>query len=288
MIEPCLPSPVKEAPSGEEWVHELKLDGYRMVAYLERGKVTIRSRRGNDWTRRFPGIARALSRIPGNVILDGEVVSLDARGRSSFELLQQETQEPVFFAFDCLWDGRHDLRGLPMLERKERASERLRGRFGRVRYLSHITGNGPVVEAQARRLGVEGVVSKKGESHYVPGRSDTWVKTKFWHEQDVIVGGWLPSENSREAVGALVCGEMVDEELHYLCTVRSGFSDRQKASLFRQMRERKTPAFVVPPSGYRWKGIRWCRPQLVASVRYLHRTGTGRLRMTTFRGLRED
>jgi bifunctional non-homologous end joining protein LigD len=121
------------------------------------------------------------------------------------------------------------------------------------------------------------------------GRTTSWVKTKFWNEQDLVVGGRLPSENSRDAIGALLCADWVRRgQLQYRCCVRSGYSERQKATLYRQLRERKTPAFQVPPSGWRYRGARWCRPQLVASVRYLDRSARGRLRMTTFRGVRDD
>ena len=169
-----------------------------------------------------------------------------------------------------------------------RFSEGLRNRHGRIRYQDHIVGNGAEVEARAPDLDVEGIVSKRVDAPYQEGRSQTWVKTKFWKDCELVVGGYIPSENSREAIGALLCGEMVGGELHYRCCVRSGYTEREKGRLFRMLKPRKTPAFAVPPSGWKYRDARWVRPSLVASVRYLDRTANGRLRMSTYRGLRED
>lgn len=298
-VEPQLATLVDTAPEGEEWLHELKLDGYRIVARVDRGTVTLKSRRGNDWTSRLPTIASAVARLPlASAILDGEVVVLGNEGVSDFQLLQNSMEAGkdgacVYFLFDAPFLDGHDLRELPLLKRKELLSERLAGlepAGGPVRLSDHVVGNGGVFFDGACQIGLEGIVSKRVDGPYVSGRTRSWLKVKCSERQEFVIGGFTDPRKTRGHFGALLLGVRDRDKLLYAGKVGTGFTSESLREIKKRLTklERKTPPFDDPPRGAEAKGVHWLAPKLVAEVEFAERTHDGKVRHASFRGLRDD
>lgn len=292
---------VEEPPDGDEWLHEIKYDGYRIAARVDGGDVRLFSRNGLDWTARFKEVAAALEDLPtSGTWLDGEVVVFDERGVSDFGRLQRSVKEkqrhPLsYVVFDLLFQDGEDLRPLPLTERKRRLHWLL-GRGGSglrdvVRYGDHILGRGGAVQEEACLQGLEGVVSKRAGDAYAGRRTRSWLKSKCGRRQEFVVGGFTEPNGSRSGFGALLLG-VHDEEgaLRYAGRVGSGFDDRTLARLSARLQrlERDTPPFADPPRGAQARGVHWVKPELVAEVRFSEWTGDGQLRHPVFLGLRED
>ena len=183
-VEPCHPTLRQKAPSGGDWVHEIKFDGYRTQAHLRNGEPAIYTRRGHDWTRRFQPIADALAALSAkDVILDGEAVVADSRGMPDFGLLHADLaagrqDRLLYYAFDLLYLDGFDLRGAPLVERKRLLLELLPDTSERILFAEHLEGNGPQVEERACAMGLEGVVSKQQDAPYRSGRVESWIKVK--------------------------------------------------------------------------------------------------------------
>ncbi len=276
--------------AGDGWVHELKLDGYRMQAHVRGGRVTLYTRNGHDWSDRFAGAAPGLASLP-DCVVDGELVALDASGNPDFAALQaaierRTTRDLVFFAFDLLWrDG--DRRDRPLGERKAALEAMIKPTMGGVRYLAHFDAAGEAVLKSACQLGLEGVVSKKVSAPYVSGRTDTWIKSKCRGRDEFVVGGW-----DRGAAGQLVLlvgahrpGDG-DGGLVYLGRVGSGLSGAKADALMALFRPRRAPA--SPFLGAAPVAEGWLEPTLVAEIAYEGFTGEGRVRQASFKGMRED
>jgi bifunctional non-homologous end joining protein LigD len=291
-------------PAGEGWIHELKLDGYRVLSSVgaPRGRrrgaaraARLVSRNGLDWTERFEGLAAALASLPvRSALLDGEVVALTDDGKTSFEALQRalrERAELTYFLFDLLHlDGR-DLAGEPLVERKRRLRELLeRVDDPRLRYTDHVEGPGDEIFARACRLGAEGMISKRADAPYRPGRGRDWLKVKCVQRQEVVIGGFTEPEGSRTGFGALLVGVHEDGELRYAGKVGTGFDAAALGDLRRRLArlERRAPPFVDPPRGAEARSAHWVAPRLVAEVRFLEWTAAGALRHPVYEGLRED
>jgi bifunctional non-homologous end joining protein LigD len=287
-------------PEGDDWLHEIKYDGYRIAARVDGGGVHLLSRNGLDWTARFPGVAEALAALPSSgTWLDGEAVVFDERGVSDFGALQcalkEDPKAVTYVAFDLLFEDGDDLRGLPLEERKRRL-ERLLKRGGRklhgvVRYGDHIEGRGPAVLEEACLQGLEGLVAKRTGGAYAGRRTSSWLKVKCTRRQEFVVGGFTDPGGARSGFGALLLG-VHDQagSLRFSGRVGSGFDEATLARLSARLREleRTTPAFVDPPKGAQARGAHWTSPQLVAEVSFTEWTGDGQLRHPVFRGLRED
>jgi bifunctional non-homologous end joining protein LigD len=302
--EPQLATLVDEAPGGDDWLHEIKFDGYRILARIERkreggdAEVTLISRNGKDWTERFPEIAALLGGLPSDeALLDGEVVALESDGSSSFRRLQEalsaeRTDRLVYQAFDLLHLDGHDLSRSPQVERK-RALERLLagagfGASGTVRYTDHLTGKGPAFYERVCGLGLEGIISKLGDAPYRDGRGKSWLKVKCTRHEELLVGGYTEPAGSRSGFGALLLGAYDEEgRLSYTGKVGTGFGERQLRDLHARLRELEIgdPPFDPAPPG---RGVHWVEPQLVAEVEFSEWTRDGVLRHPSFRGLRED
>lgn len=292
---------VEEPPEGDEWLHEIKYDGYRIAARVDDGKVRLFSRNGLDWTARFKEVATALEDLPTNgTWMDGEVVVFDERGVSDFGRLQRYVKEGqpgdlTYVAFDLLFQDGEDLRGLSLKERKRRLHWLLeRGSItvhAVVRYGDHIEGRGAAVHDEACEQGLEGVVSKRAGDRYAGRRTKSWLKSKCARRQEFVVGGFTEPSGSRQGFGALLLGVHDGEgALRFAGRVGSGFDDRTLARLHQRLRkaERKTPPFADPPRGAAARGVHWVQPGLVAEVRFSEWTGDGQLRHPVFQGLRED
>jgi bifunctional non-homologous end joining protein LigD len=285
---------VDAAPEGDGWIHEIKLDGYRLLARVGGGRVRLLTRNGNDWTERFPHLRDALAGLPCRAaLLDGEAVVLDANGRSSFQALQSAIGEGrpdiVYFAFDLLHLDGYDLTGAPLVARKA-ALARLVADAGPVRYSDHVEGHGPAFFAEACRLGVEGIVSKERESRYVPGRGKAWLKVKCGQRQEMVVVGFTDPRGSRADLGALLLGVHDDAgRLVYAGKVGTGFSVATLADIRARLDRLATsaPAASGVPRAIA-RTARWVRPKLVAEVAFTEWTRDGHARHPVFMGLRDD
>ncbi|HSQ64130.1 MAG TPA: DNA ligase D [Polyangiaceae bacterium] len=292
---PELATLVKEPPEGDAWLHEIKLDGYRILAHLSRGKVTLFSRNGKDWTERMPTIASALGRVDAkSAVLDGEVVVLREDGVSDFQLLQnalgRSDAELTYFVFDLLERDGRDLRGEPLEARKAELARLVpkNGASARVRFNDHVVGHGKGFFASACKVGLEGVVSKRRDAPYREGRGRDWLKVKCLGRQEFVIVGWTDPRRSRAHFGALLLATRKDgHSLVYVGKVGTGFSEASLASIAPKLRalSRDTSPLARPP---RERGVHWVEPKLVCEVDYQEMTRDGILRQPSFRGLRQD
>ncbi|MEO8180289.1 MAG: DNA ligase D, partial [Deltaproteobacteria bacterium] len=296
-VEPQLSTLSSEAPESEDWLHEIKLDGYRILARIEEGRASLLSRRGNDWSARMPSIASALGALPlQSALLDGEVVVLREDGVSDFQLLQNSLEggrdaRSVYYAFDALFLDGFDLRALPLRERKQHLAAAIeRATQPRVRLSEHVQGGGSAFFEHACKLGLEGIVSKRADAPYASGRSRSWLKVKCLSVQEFVIGGFTEPRASRQHLGALLIGVREGEALVYAGKVGTGFTQASRAELSRRLEplERNKPPFENPPRGAEARGVRWVAPRLVAQVAFVERTQDGRVRHASFQGLRDD
>src|SRR5438067_3822348 len=207
-IKPQLAKLVEKAPDGPDWLHELKLDGYRMHARLDAHRVQILTRRGKNWTGKYPAIAQAIAGLPArNAYLDGELCGVLSDGRTAFNLIQNATDTGqgslVFFLFDLLHLDGENLMALPLVDRKTRLASLLKGAPGCLRYNDHQIGHGPAFHRLACERGVEGIVSKRVDGRYEPDRR-TWLKVKCLNREEFVVVGWSDPEGSRHRIGSLL------------------------------------------------------------------------------------
>ena len=296
-IAPQLATLVSEPPEGPDWVHEIKLDGYRILARIERGRGRLLTRNRQDWTGRFPAVAEAVAALPvKEALLDGEVVALDAAGVSSFQALQQAGTRPagrslVYVVFDLLFlDGR-DLRPEPLLTRKSHLARLLRGRRGHLRYSEHFDAPGREVYERACRMALEGIVSKRKQAPYASGRGPAWLKVKCVSRQELVVGGYTDPEGARAEFGSLLLGvHDRDGRLVYAGKVGTGFTHATLEALGRRLRRLAQKQSPFAPDGPRppARGAHWVRPVLVVEVTFTEWTRDGLLRHPAFTGLRED
>ena len=292
-IAPALASLERSPPLGSAWVHELKFDGYRLQAHVQAGEAKLLTRRGLDWTTRFGGLAGAVRALPvESAIIDGEVVIEDERGLSSFSALQEALGAGrgnfVLYAFDLLYlDGR-DLRELPLIERKA-ALAGIIAAPGRVRYSEHFD-DGPALFRIACEIGAEGIISKRRDMRYVPGRSKCWLKVKCAWRQEFVVAGYVRSKASARAIGSLVLSYYEDCKLIYAGRVGTGFSDNLAHELWERLEAMRTPAspFAKRLPRADTRGVCFVRPEIVIEVQFRGWTGDRLVRHASFRGLRED
>jgi len=299
LIEPELATLVSATPEGDDFIHEAKFDGYRVLAYLEEGEVKLLTRGGEDWTTRMPSLQAAVGKLKAkSAILDGEFVALDEHGVTDFQLLQNafsgKSQAPLaYYAFDLLYLDGTDLRSLPLLERKAKLEELL-GRLPKsqstLRYSDHTQGNGALFFAEAAKLGLEGVVSKRASAPYRSGRGKDWQKSKTLARQEFVIVGFTEPAGARSHLGALLLGVRRDRQLVYSGRVGTGFTERSLKDLHERLAplEIETPSLENAPRGAEARGVHWVRPKLVAEVAYTAITHDGLLRHPTFKGLRED
>jgi bifunctional non-homologous end joining protein LigD len=295
---PQLATLVRSPPAGDEWLHEIKFDGYRIGCHVGDGRVRLISRNGKDWTDAFPEIAEAAGRLrTRDALLDGEVVVLLPDGRTSFEALQQAARSGtgraalVYFAFDLLRLDGERLASLPLEARKARL-RRLLGRRtdGRLRYTDHVDGQGDAFLREASRLGLEGIVSKRRDLPSLPGRRDSWRKTKCLRQSAFVIGGYVDSPAAHAGLGALLVGRYEGRRLLYAGRVGTGFS-RALAGELRGVLDslaRPDSPFHAPPEGAPVRRARWVAPTLVCDVAFTEWTSAGVLRHPAFRGLRRD
>jgi len=297
MIEAQLATPMKSPPTGAAWVHEIKHDGYRMLCRMADGEARMVSRNAKDWTADFPSLTRALARLPlDSAWLDGEVVVVDAHGRSSFQALQNalsatSTASFTYFAFDLLYLNGVDLRGVALDERKRLLKELLSTAPASLKYSEHFSAPGAAFLQNVSALGLEGMISKRADLPYRPGRGPAWQKIKCARRQEMVIGGFTDAEGSRDGFGALLLGVYEpDGRLSYAGKVGTGFNAQSLATLSRSLVAivQQTPSFHNPPHGAEARRAHWVDPVLVAEVSFAEWTADGTLRHPSFQGLRPD
>ncbi len=296
-----LATPTERRFSDPGWLFEPKLDGVRVLAERANGRTRLWSRNGNHVSASYPEVVTALDATLAvdDAVLDGEVVTYDDTGRSSFPRLQRRIHldnprriaatgvEVCYEVFDLVrWDG-HDTRRVPLRARKELLADVLSWRPP-LRLVAYVEGAGERLYAEACAAGWEGVIAKRADSRYTPGRSRDWLKLKCVREQEVVVGGWTEPTGARLGLGALLVG-YYDEGplLRYAGKVGTGYTDPTLRDLLSRLAplERSTAPFVDPP---RERAVHWAEPRLVAQVRFAEWTSAGRLRHPAYRGLRTD
>ncbi len=285
-------------PAGGDWLHEIKLDGYRTIARVQRGQATLFTRNGHDWTERYGDLAMVFEDLHcKRAVIDGEIVVQDAAGKSSFSALQEalasgSNERFVFYAFDLLHANDYDLTSVPLAARKEALGKLVEPHVGPTSPLQlsgHVVGSGADFYAQAQRMRLEGVVSKRLDAAYRSGRSKAWVKTKCTNTDEFVIVGYTMTK-AAGGLAALLLAEADAERLKYVGKVGTGFSEAEASRLAKRLRaiERKTPAVRVGPGAAIASSTTWVKPVLMAEVEFATRTKEGALRHAVYRGLRPD
>ena len=292
---------VDSPPEGADWLHEIKLDGYRLLGYVSSGASRLVTRNGQDWTSSFPALTAALEKLPvKDAVLDMEAVVLDRTGKSSFQALQAalstggDRSSIVAYVFDLLYIDGEDLTRKPLLERKERLQTFLRSNKSPLRYSGHVLGQGAEMFAKACETGLEGIISKQAKAPYVTGRQRSWLKIKCSRRQEFIIVGFSDARKGERALGALYLAYKKDGALRYAGKVGTGFtmqSARELVSRFSKIRV-ETPVLsrseTVGVGFGEWRAIHWLKPVLLCEVAFTEWTEDGHIRHPSFEGLRED
>ncbi len=297
-VEPSLATSVTEPPRIGNWIHEIKHDGYRIQARIDAGKAKLLTRKGLDWSKRFPTVVAVLKSIAAkSALIDGEIVAQDDGGHSSFSGLQADlkagrNERIVFYAFDLLHMNGVDLRGAPLDQRKSALSELIAKspQDFTLRFNDHLEEPGEEILVHACRLGLEGIISKQVQLPYVSGRGEHWVKSKCMLRQEFVIVGFLNANDRKNAIGSLVLGYYQDGKLRHAGRAGTGYSNEVAQSLFDQLTRLASdrPAFANTVSRPAAKDVIWVKPELVAEIEYRGRTTDGLLRQAAFAGLRED
>lgn len=294
-IYPELATLVDKPPVGEKWVHEIKFDGYRLVAFKKNDKVKLVTRNQNDWTQKFISVQEAVENLAyDNLILDGEVVVLDKKHHSNFQLLQNalsEAKEPnfVYYVFDLLYLDQYNLLTLPLLERKKILQAIIPTDHPILKFSDHVEGSGDKIYAKACELGLEGIISKNAKGIYEQKRTKDWLKIKCIKRQEFIIAGFTKPKNSREYFGSLLLATYDENhELVYHGNVGTGFTQASLKEIYQALKKQETsqmPFKIRPPAS---RDVTWVKPILVAEVEFTEWTSEGQLRHPSFQGMRSD
>ena len=302
-IEPMLLLRTDSLPSGDQWLYELKLDGYRAIAFKQNGAVQLRSRNDHSFNGRYPAVVKALGKLPEDTVIDGEIVAFDQEGRPSFNALQNYGSSPapvVYYVFDVMVLGGEDVKREPLERRRQLLVERVLPKLPEpVRYSAPLDADLPVLIQSVKVHGFEGLVAKRRASVYEPGlRSGAWRKMRVNRGQEFVIGGYTRGTTTFDA---LIFGYYDGDDLIYVARTRNGFTPAARTQLFRKFKglEIDDCPFVNLPetSSGRWgQGLtkakmaecQWLKPVLVGQFEFLEWTADNHLRHSKFVGLRED
>jgi bifunctional non-homologous end joining protein LigD len=296
-IPPQLATLVDKPPEGDNWFHELKFDGYRLICHLDNGKIRFWTRNRKDWTAKFPHLGKAVKSLPvKSAILDGEIVAVDSSGHTSFQKLQQSIKSGdasfLFQVFDLIYLEGFNLTRTPLRERKRLLAELLDSVDERspLRYSDHVEGNGEAFFAQACAYKIEGTVSKAADSPYESTRTRNWLKIKCLQRQEFVIVGYLPSDKGFPGFGALILGVYEKGKLVFAGRVGTGFKVKERVALQKKLDAlaRKTMPFAEKPRDPGLRNAVWAEPKLIGEVAFSEWTEDGSVRHPSFQGLRLD
>ncbi len=298
-VKPCLALLKEKAPTGSDWIHEIKFDGYRIQAHLDKGTVKLLTRQALDWTEKFAPIAKAVATIrAAQIILDGEIVSEDQYGVSSFSKLQQDLKEGrsenfIYDVFDLMYLDGMDLRPAPLAARKKVLASLIKRlpKGTPIRYSESLAGSGAALLKRACQLHLEGIVSKRSDAPYRGGRGGDWIKTKCSDRQELVIAGYKPSTVDPHAIGALILGYYQKGRLQYAGRAGTGYTHKVAKELWKKLQPLRIdfpPFGTTPKEETKARNAKWVQPLLVAEVDFHGWTHGGRVRQASFQGLRED
>jgi bifunctional non-homologous end joining protein LigD len=288
-MEPMLAESSENAFNDPEWLYELKWDGYRAIAEIEKRKVKLVSRNAQDFTHKYQSIVKELEKIPLSAVLDGEIVAVDKEGKPKFQLLQSldEKTQLIYYVFDLLYLDGYDIRSLPLTERKT-LLKKLLHQSAHIKYSEHIDTHGTELYAVAKKRGIEGIVAKKKYSRYVSKRSSEWRKIKHINMQEAIICGYTEPNGLRKEFGALILGVYSHGELQYVGHSGSGFDEKTLQGIIKKLKPlvRKSSPFSHTPQTN--TPATWVTPKIVCQIKFSEWTTDGMMRHPIFLGLRED
>ena len=290
-------------PDSDQWVYELKLDGYRAIAFKRDGAVHLRSRNDNDFSRRYPGVVKGLAKMPDNTVIDGEVIAFDDEGRPSFNALQNYGSAPapvIYYVFDVMVLAGRDVMREPLERRRELLEQKVLPKLSEpVRYATSLDAELPVLVQSVKAQGLEGLVAKRRNSAYEPGlRTGAWMKMRVNRGQEFVIGGYT---HGTKTFDALIFGYYESDKLIYVARTRNGFTPATRVQLFKKFRgleisecpfanlpEAKSGRWRAGLTAIKMKDCRWLKPALVGNFEFLEWTGDNHLRHSKFIALKED
>ena len=291
-LKPMLATITEEPFNNSEWQFEIKWDGYRSLAYLDKGSVQLRSRNNLSFNQKYPRITEALKKWPVNAVVDGEIVVLNNEGKSDFKALQewqyQQSGEMFFYVFDILWLDGISLMNLPLAERKD-ILKQLTPESGLIRYSESIDEIGIDFYAIAKQNGLEGIIAKEKNSLYQPGlRTKSWLKIKVEHKHEAVICGFTRNKDTDRLFSSLVLGVFKENQLVFMGQVGTGFTEATQAELMKKMKPLITKVCPFQDVPKTTAPTVWIKPSLVCEVKYTELTPDGLMRHPSFQGLRED